>query len=561
MLLALLAAPSLLGAAKSDGIVAYALTPEIRNGELAALDVTVRLRADPSGVTKLALPDKDSGVSSLWRHLSDLTIDGAKAVQADDPAHRAVISAPGAPLTIRYRVVSAFDHDPGVDDLDTYKPTIRPRWFWAYGEALFIHPEDGRRRATFTWTGAPKAFPFTSNLEHARGAPMPIDDLLQSVSVGGPDVQIFHREAGGAPVRVAEIGRYGFDGAAFADMAARVIDGERRFWGGREGPFLVALGPLVPSPGVRSVRGEGRGDAFALMTTTDAPLEFLKATLAHEYFHTWNPLRLGGLAAGDAQRADYWFSEGFTDFYARRLLLRMGAFTPDAFATAWNEKLRAYAVSPVRSEPNARIVQDFWRNHDVEALPYQRGAILAATFDQRLRALSGGKIGLDAVMLTMRDRAAADGPKSPKAPNLFVETARRFGLDPAPDIAAVIDRGEPAVLPEDAFGPCFKVRTLTTPTFDRGFDIEATIRTHTLAGVKPSSPAYAAGLRDGMPLLKLIGGVYGDSRAPYTVVVRDGGAELTIVYKPEGEGRMTFQEVQTTTAAAGPEASRCAGGV
>ncbi|MGL1562936.1 hypothetical protein ACSTHQ_00210, partial [Vibrio parahaemolyticus] len=77
-------------------------------------------------------------------------------------------------------------------------------------------------------------------------------------------------------------------------------------------------------------------------------------------FHTWNPWRLGRMAGAPAERADYWFSEGFTDFYARRLLLRSGVFSLEEFAADWNDALRAYANNPARLEPNRRVVERFW---------------------------------------------------------------------------------------------------------------------------------------------------------------------------------------------------------
>jgi predicted metalloprotease with PDZ domain len=532
-----------IGAAKPQApVIDYAVSPEMHGAELVALDVTMRLRADAGGVTRLKLPDESAGTKELWRYLRDIRVEGAASVAEDGPAVRVIRSAPGAALTVRYRVVSAFERDPDANNMDTYKPTIRPRWFWAYGEALFIRPAQGEPTARFAWRGAPKDFPFASDLEHAADKPMSLDDLSQSVLVGGPDLTLYRRAADG-PLRIAVVGRFPFAGEAFADEATRIIAAERGFWRAKEGPFLVVLAPLTAAPGYRATRGEGRGDAFAIMTTTNVREDILKAILAHEYFHTWNPRRLGGIYPGDQQRAAYWFSEGFTDFYGWRLLLRSGEFDPQAFAGVWNEMLKAYASSPARDAPGAQIVAGFWKDRSVEKLPYQRGAILAAKWDRELRDKSGGRIGLDDVMRAMVARAKALGAASPKAPDLFVEVARTFGLDAKADVDAVIAGGAPALLPADAFGACLPVKTATIPAFDYGFDIDATRKTNTITGLKADSPAYAAGLRDGMGYVNRQSGEPGDSRQPMALHVKDKGEDRVITYSPAGAATITLQEV------------------
>src|ERR1700721_2337308 len=115
------------------------------------------------GATTVDLPNTDAGSSGLWQYLRDFRVTGAEAVSEDGPSRRIIRSVSGAHLAISYRVVSAFDHDPRVQDLDTYKPAVRPRWFWAYGEALFARPE-GYVRAHFTWS-APPALPFASSIQ------------------------------------------------------------------------------------------------------------------------------------------------------------------------------------------------------------------------------------------------------------------------------------------------------------------------------------------------------------------------------------------------------------
>jgi predicted metalloprotease with PDZ domain len=352
------------------------------------------------------------------------------------------------------------------------------------------------------------------------------------------------------------IGAFGFTDDDFAAAIGRIVAGERRFWGRREGPFLVVLAPLGGMLRGTASRGEGRGDAFAIQTTPNNPLHKLAYVLAHEYFHSWNPARLGGMDEGAREAESYWFSEGFTDFYARRLLLRIGAQSLDAFVADWNKALTEYAESPVRLAPNDAIASRFWKEADVHNLPYLRGAIMAARWDAALRRASHGHYTLDDVMRAMRDRARKGGPR---APDLFEATARHFGLDIGPERRAVIDAGGPALLPPDAFGACLRVTTTSLPRFDRGFDIRATRGNHNkLVGLEPGGPAERAGLREGMEI-EINEAPSNDSRKLLTYAHRrDDGTVEHFTFLPQGHEMTTLQQIEIPSGLTPAERLRCA---
>jgi predicted metalloprotease with PDZ domain len=529
--------------ATDPNVVAYDVSPVFEGQNLVALDVTATLHADTSGTTTLLLPDQDRGVSDLWNFVKELNVDGAQSVTEDGPAKRIVKSAAGAALTLHYRVVSAFDHDPREREIDPYKPVLCPGWFWIFGEALFVYPDIAGASAQFHWN-APRGYPFASNLEHALGRPMAMNDLIQSVLVGGPDMRLFTRQIGDASLRVAMIGQYSFSDEDFVSWTSRIVEGEREFWGGHEGPFLVTLAASAGVPHGTNASGDGRGDAFAIETTPNIATRHLESLLAHEYFHTWNPARLGGMAQGAQEPSSYWFSEGFTDFYKRRLLLRVGLYSLADFVANWNMALTEYAGSPFRLAPNSEIVTRPWDGNDMHDLPYLRGSIMAARWDRELRRKSRGRHGLDDVMLAMRADAARLGDKSPIAPDLFIEMAERFGLDVHADVENVIEQGKQALLPDNAFGQCITIATKRVPKFDSGFDLTATSRNGgTVVGLEPGGPADRAGMKEGMRI-----GIYGapgnDSQKPlaYTYLKADG-SEGRIVFKPEGREMTTLQQL------------------
>lgn len=541
-LVALVAAPAL-AAAPKPAVDAYRLAPVLENGKVAALSVTITLPADADGETRLRLPGDWGGGEKLWRFVKDLTVDGGTVVaQGDD--FRLVKSKPRAPLTVRYRVISAYDGEPPVNSPTFAQPIIGPDSVYVIGETIFVTPE-GRDedKARFTWDPAGSNLVFASDLEALSAGKGTVAVLRDSVAIAAKDLTVLQRDAGGAPLRVAVRGTFAFTPAEFADMSARVLAANRAFWGDGKEPFLITLAGQSAPQGWASRRGTGLGDAFAVIATQGSPLDEYRLFLAHEHFHTWNSARIGGLKEGPDEPLGYWFSEGFTDYYARRLSLRSGLVDLEAFVGAWNEVLQAYGTSPVRDAPNAEIAARFWRDNSVQKLPYQRGALVAVLVNQRLKPQGG----LDPVMLAMRDYAKGRNPDEwdHSAAILMPRVLKaRTGVDLAPDLARWIDRGETVVLPPDAFGGCLAVERITRPVFDRGFDADASRASGVFTGVAPDGPAYAAGLRDGMKRLGAKGGKLGDSSVEIEYQVSDAqGAQRSIRFKPEGKTMVSFQRI------------------
>lgn len=546
-----LLALSLLGAAPpSPAPVRYVLTPQLSDGAITALKVEVRFRADPSGKTDFGWGGGWAGERNLWQWARDFRVAGATTVQETGGGHWRIEAAPDAEVTVTYRIVSAYDHDPTVDDSAQPKPVIRPRWFYAVGNALFGYPADRENApATFDWAGAPSGIGFASDLEHLAGRDRKasrsgtVTDALESIVIGGRDLRTF--PAGdGSGVRVATIGSHAFTPEQLDILARRVITIERGFWkADRHAPFLVAAAPIVGNPTTMSFGGTGRGDGFALWIDQRAPLDRMKWLLAHEYFHTWNPAQLGTMPEDRATRpAHYWFSEGFTDYYARALMVRAGLISPAMFAAQWNEMLAGYAGSPVRNMPGPQATAAFWQDEAAQKLPYQRGAMLAAMWNARLLAVSKGRSNLDTVL---KDQFVAARSSKELATGLFRLFAARHGLNISGDEDRYLARGQTIMLPPGTFGPCAKVVTERRPSFSRGFDAEATAGAgNVAAGVDPMLPAYQAGLRNGMKILARTEGEPDNALVPYALSVEDHGQQRTIRYLPQGHEMITVQQVE-----------------
>ncbi|AZS23536.1 M61 family peptidase [Caulobacter sp. FWC26] len=524
----------------------------VENGKIQALAVEVRLPADADGETRMQLPAEWGGGERLWRFLKDPVVTGGQLSQPDEKTW-VITSKPRARLTLRYRVVSAYDGPPPPDSPNYGQPIIGPEGFYVIGHTIFATPEDRETDlARFEWDPASSALQLSTDLTPLQRAPASISQLGPSVLMAYPDTVEARRDVGGAPLTVATRGTFSFSAEAFADMAARSIGAVRAFWGDGRAPFLITLAGQPAPQGWTSYRGSGLDDAFAVISTQNTKLEDYRLFLTHEYLHTWIAERLGGAIDGPGEPAGYWFSEGFTDYYARRLALRAGLVDLETFAAAWNEALDAYATSPAIGANNAQIVAGFWSDRAVQKLPYQRGAQLAVLLENRLKS----KGGLDRVMLALRDQAAKRRDTSRRVPasQAFTPVARSVtGVDLAPEIDRYVSRGERILLPADAFGGCLTVETLTRPAYWLGLDLAETDKARTLVGVDPSGPAYAAGLREGMKYLGRHGGKPGDSTVEVGLAIEENGKPRVVRFLPKGPGEVTVQRIKVPTAL-GPDA-------
>lgn len=518
--------------------VEYTLSPVMRDGALQAIAVEFTFRGDADGETSITIPNEWASESELWRGIEGLAATGAQIIETGDPGERVLRHRPNARVHVSYRVIQDWDGEPTGNGGNPYRPIVRPGYYHLIGETALVQPDiQQTTRVRVRARGFPRGWSFATDLEH-RG--LTLEALDQSIIVGG-DYRILTR----GPMRVAMRGAWAFTDDALTDRIGEILTAQREFWGDRDEPFLVTVTQLTPrDASSRSIGGTGLSDAFAFFATPNAEEATIARVLAHEGQHTWVPRRIGGINEED-EASQYWLSEGFTDFYTGRVMVRAGLWTPTEFAADLNRMLRAYGGSPARTETNARINVDFWNDPDVRSLPYQRGRLLATIWDQRLRAAGAGR-DLDDVVLEMKRRSMADAMADrPQiyATELFASVAPEMGLALGDDLQTYVEQGAAVLLPEDAFAPCGRVTTRQAPRFHRGFDVEATTaNNNVITGLNPRSPAYAAGLRDGMTILRRDSGEIGNAEIEIVYAVRDGETERTIRFMPTTEETYTLQE-------------------
>ncbi len=545
--------------AAPDPTVHYSLKPLLTDGRMTAVEFEMRFQA-AEAQTEVDLPDFGAGHYYQYKGFKDVEVIGATAVAIppDQPGHRLITAASGAEVTVRFHIDAnrkAGEEAPIATDM-TY-PVISPTRFTIMGETVWPHVEGGDSRPATFAADMPAGWAFASNLENLPEMGGKAGDVLKTILIGGSDVHIETIQTPHTRLRIASAGRFDFTMADFNDRATRVIATEQAFWGDGQPDFLLTLVPT--EPGNLSIHGEAMNGAFATTTVPDAPLEAITFNLSHEYFHSWNMGKLGQYDPANPALS-YWFSEGFTDYYGRKLALKAGVVSLDQFVAEWNDSLNRYNASKHKLAPNSELGAHYHADEDWTKAIYDRGAVLAVYLNAKWRAKD---VTLDRFMHSLRDRVAADPAFGTKPLETRVETiAAGLGVAADDDLTRYVDRGEAITLPENAFGGCIRLVTDMVPDLDYGFDLGAFRATHVFSGVKPDSQAYAAGLRDGMTFLTFNDKNPYDTSVPVTFGVRDtDGRTQTLTYLPQGKTTHVRQQLTVPAGLTADQEKACAAAI
>lgn len=533
-LLALVAAVLFASAAPAEPQgLRYTITPELTDGRLVDLRITTRLPTGPGQTYSLLVPDDQMFEGDAVTYL----VQGGDWVGGDRPkARRLVVKASTSEVAITYQL----NADKGGDMRATNQRTlVRATGFSVRGEDVLLIPEGFERRtATVNLHSVP-----TWSMMSSIGGPTPVERVGDTHFLGGADYRTTNRKVDGAVFSLTYPGNLAASSQAMLDSAIRIMTVERQFWRTPAKPIYIGVVELRDD---EDYSGRGLRDGFMLYLGKNGDQKSVLRLIAHENLHGWISRAIGGFPAVDSD-LEAWLHEGFTEAYTARLLLQSGLWSLQDYVDDWNLALARYGTSPVKTAPNSRILADRQRDFDINWLPYDRGRLLAVTWDRAFRQATRGRAGLDDVLRAQIAEAGRleRAGRGVSADRLFPIVARRVtGLNLAADLARYVDQGEALTLARDAFGPCMDVVETTQPVFDRGFDLDATFSAGgRVTGLEPGGPAEQAGLRAG-DKIRIDEIPTHDSRVTLSYRVDDGGGRShTVRYRPEGRTTVTFQQL------------------
>jgi predicted metalloprotease with PDZ domain len=478
-----------------------AFTIEQRSGSgTPALLVRLTFRVAGRSHIDLVFPSTWQGLTGLNESIHDL-----RALSASTPltpgrgqSAQQVTFGKGTSVSLEYV------YEPGstFSGLNAFlSPVLDTNYFVLPGRTFLVYPdldEHEQIPVLVEWKGFSPEYTLADNLE-VGGRCHRANELLKvsnGIFIGG-DFRLTRVPLNSGSVYLAARGEWTFEDHDFAARIAKIVSTERTFWTDSVATqYLIVLTSMEGPPGKYS--GTAVEDALLLRISPGTKIDFdIDFLLAHEIFHAWNPAQLGEISKDPV----HWFAEGFTDYYARKFLLRAGLIGIDQYLETLNTSYSEYVTSPVRDHSKDEIQSEYFSDYSAQKLPYLQGSLLALRWNALIREHSGGKVGLDDAMRLLRQRARRSEQ------TLTDESLGEFfgeftGTNLTSEIHDYIAAGHIIPLPGDAFGNC--VHTVQRPVFkfEAGFDIDALYRTGLIKGVKPASEAYGAGLRDGQIVLR-----------------------------------------------------------
>jgi predicted metalloprotease with PDZ domain len=534
-------------------------------------DVDLLFDAGKRTSTELGIADEWGAVKDFGRAIRRVRPIAPAAVVSHDAGRATtwtVDHPAGARVHVRYEMrndVANVDDATPLSHVDFYRTMLGATWFQFYGNGGLLIPQDIADRplsACLTFSGLRREWAFASSHGEGRRQGDAIEirtrtslgKLDSAVFLGG-DFRLYRRPMDGGALVVAMRGDWPFTDAKFVDTTARVMREHRAFWPDRIAHYLVSFIPNRTK--LWNSGGTGLYHSFALHASDDftVPGSTFDHLIGHEDIHTWVPHRLG--TTGDDEAAQYWFSEGFTDYLTHRLLVTAGVWSLDDFARQLDSRILLYEHSPYRDATNAALARDFWKNGIAERMPYVRGELLALRWDKALLA-RGETLQQVLRSLLLPDEAVEDDarnrPDRLAARRLVSALRSRLGPSLDRDIAEFVDEGRTIAFTDDFLGPCFSGKKVSAPAFELGFDV-STLQSHVLAGVVPGSAAERAGLRDGMRLAEF-SIQYDTVDGNVEVRVVDGDQLRTIRYVPRGDRKIELHEYAPLPGAAQDPACR-----
>ena len=364
---------------------------------------------------------------------------------------------------------------------------------------------------------------FGRNRTELKGPPV---QLSTAYYMAGP-VGRYPTDGEDHPFSAYWIGEPPFDPVETMPWSEEVYEAQLDFFGIENPEPYTFMSRPNPYPGGG---GAGLTNSFMLSYPQDtANLDDIAITIIHEMSHKW----IGGVAGPPG--ATSWFSEGMNVFYTRRVPLKYGLLSPDAFIEDVNKHARRYYTNAINDLPNDQIPYLFWRDTRVRTLPYDRGSMYFAGEDARIREASQGERSMDDIFFQIDAIREAGEPFTPEvwedliAAELGDEARTRFQEMMA---------GAIQIPPSNAFGPCFTREETPSRVFQLGFDA-ATLSSEDriVSGLIEGSTAEAAGLRNGDRILEPVAleAVQSDPGRTLTLSVGRGEEQFTLEYLPRGE--------------------------
>ncbi len=344
------------------------------------------------------------------RYLRDLSVTNADGEKLPlvllGKTRWAVKTTDKSPMTLSYKVL--LNHDeiewpPGRDEA----PYVQEDCIFCPGYALFVV---GEVSDIELYVDVPDNWHVSTPWHHIgdighRFAVEDQDDLMYAYMVLGTHsekvARLSNRETNEAEIVLAIGGSFKVAANGIQRTVEALLHGYSGVFGGT--PKRKMLFVANPYGGKGETRGGVSGRSIS--TLMGGPLDessknFWVPLVAHEVCHIWI-----GTAIEFFDEQEYWFMEGFTDYYSEIISVRLGLLSEADFF----KNLERICESYLRQAGTLSMREAGADKMGNSGLVYCGGGLVAAALDVQIRKLTQGQKSLDDVMRWMYQEFGTTG--------------------------------------------------------------------------------------------------------------------------------------------------------
>lgn len=514
-----------------DFSCSYVITHKSEN----TLSIKVTVVANKLELNELLLPNEWDGEEELYEHIQNIKpiSSSLKIVNTDSPYKKKLMGTNKSGVVFQYDLVSDLAKRPIIKSMFN-RPYISEKYLYLLGTNFLVFPHFPNTSSgnfTFEFRNFPEDCLFVNSygVSSKTNYTGTISKVVKSVFAAGSSQYLqYNKEAnvvllGSLKLDVKEISQFLRSVKTLMNTIIPIKNEGFVFF------YPMDDYQISGSKGMNSFR------MYISKESTDLSMD-KKELLAHELFHFLNPGELGTIR----DEKLYWFTEGFTDFYANWILYRIKEIDFKELVMNANKIFHRYYISPFLNMTSEEMIVKRRKFPKAQKIPYQQGFITALNWNAKIHKVTEGNANLDDFMRMLYDlRKRVNDEFHEKD---IVEAFQKVtGLDISSDIDK-IKKGLTLEPVKGAFGENASLKKISISSFDPGFNLEKTFETRIITGVNPDGPAYKAGLRNGQKFKG--GGMLKEADKLADINIEIDGKEKNIKYYPASKEKKTIWQFQ-----------------
>jgi len=380
------------------------------------LQIKFDYKSDDKGLITLRYENDSWGDRDIFNCINSLevvpkpeSIDFVK-----DSSQITIKTAPNSSHTIRYEIKQ--DYKGLTLNEKRYRPMIDSSYFHVLGMRLFMIPErvfpsdsaKAKIKINFLLKDTKGLYHSSFGESYNQTIDVVREDLYASFFIGG-DFRKYTFTLENDTVYFLTRGNWkSFTDQDIFQLLKETIMSQNKFWNDpRGGNFSVSLVPTYET--WYSIGGSGFSTSFISFASNNEKVTFnhIRWLYNHELLHKW----IGRTILNENEVEQYWFSEGFTDYYSYKLQLKNNHLQVAGYIDILNkEVIIPHYKDPVKNVPNSQLTfQEYWSNYaKYQKLPYRRGLLYAFLIDNQIKKASNHTKSLDNLMQEFLELALKD---------------------------------------------------------------------------------------------------------------------------------------------------------